>query len=47
MALHHHHEVHFSHRMGWLRAAVLGANYPGSEWYQRAYDLMQKNAPAA
>lgn len=23
---HHHHEVHFSHRMGWLRAAVLGAN---------------------
>lgn len=26
MALHHHHEVHFSHRMGWLRAAVLGAN---------------------
>ena len=28
-------------------AAVLGANYPGSEWYQRAYDLMQKNAPSA
>jgi len=26
---------------------VLGANYPGSIWYQRAYDLMQKNAPAA
>ncbi len=24
-------------------AAVLGANYPGSEWYQRAYALMQKN----
>lgn len=23
---HHHHEVHFSHRMGWLRASVLGAN---------------------
>lgn len=23
---HHHHEVHFSHRMGWLRATVLGAN---------------------
>ena len=22
-------------------AAVLGANYPGSEWYQRAYELMQ------
>jgi outer membrane protein assembly factor BamD len=28
-------------------AAVLGANYPGSEWYVRAYNLMQKNAPAA
>jgi outer membrane protein assembly factor BamD len=28
-------------------AAVLGANYPGSEWYQRAYKLMQENpAPA-
>jgi outer membrane protein assembly factor BamD len=24
-------------------AAVLGANYPGSEWYQRAYKLMQDN----
>ena len=24
-------------------AAVLGANYPGTDWYQRAYDLMQKN----
>ena len=23
--------------------AVLGANYPGSKWYQRAYDLMQKH----
>jgi outer membrane protein assembly factor BamD len=23
-------------------AAVLGANYPGSEWYERAYKLMQK-----
>ena len=23
-------------------AAVLGANYPGSKWYQRAYELMQK-----
>ena len=23
-------------------AAVLGSNYPGSEWYKRAYDLMQK-----
>ncbi len=28
-------------------AAVLGANYPGSEWYSRAYALMQKHAPAA
>jgi outer membrane protein assembly factor BamD len=24
-------------------AAVLGANYPGSKWYERAYSLMQKN----
>jgi len=24
--------------------AVLGANYPGSEWYQRAYKLVQKYA---
>jgi outer membrane protein assembly factor BamD len=23
-------------------AAVLGANYPGSEWYQRAYKLMRE-----
>jgi outer membrane protein assembly factor BamD len=28
-------------------AAVLGANYPGSEWYERAYNLIQKHAPAA
>jgi outer membrane protein assembly factor BamD len=28
-------------------AAVLGANYPGSVWYQRAFELMQKHAPAA
>ncbi len=28
-------------------AAVLGANYPGNEWYERAYKLMQKNAPTA
>jgi outer membrane protein assembly factor BamD len=28
-------------------AAVLGANYPGNEWYERAYELMQKHAPAA
>jgi outer membrane protein assembly factor BamD len=26
-------------------AAVLGANYPGSDWYQRAYELMTKRAP--
>lgn len=25
-------------------AAVLGANYPGSEWYQKAFELMQKHA---
>jgi outer membrane protein assembly factor BamD len=28
-------------------SAVLGANYPGSEWYQRAYQLMQRHAPNA
>jgi len=28
-------------------AAVLGANYPGSEWYERAYRLMNEHAPAA
>jgi outer membrane protein assembly factor BamD len=28
-------------------AAVLGANYPGSEWYDRAFSLMQKHAPGA
>ena len=27
-------------------AAVLGANYPGTDWYQRAYELVQRNAPA-
>jgi len=26
-------------------AAVLGANYPGSEWYERAYKLMNAKAP--
>jgi outer membrane protein assembly factor BamD len=26
-------------------AAVLGANYPGNEWYEKAYKLMQKHAP--
>jgi len=25
-------------------AAVLGANYPGSKWYERAYDLVEKHA---
>ncbi len=27
-------------------AAVLGRNYQGSKWYDRAYDLMEKHAPA-
>jgi outer membrane protein assembly factor BamD len=27
-------------------AAVLGANYPGSEWYKKAYGLMQDHAPS-
>jgi outer membrane protein assembly factor BamD len=26
-------------------AAVLGANYPGSEWYEKAFGLMTKHAP--
>ncbi len=26
-------------------AAVLGTNYPGSQWYERAYALMQEHAP--
>ncbi|WP_066553937.1 outer membrane protein assembly factor BamD [Croceicoccus bisphenolivorans] len=26
-------------------AAVLGANYPGDEWYEKAYELMEKKAP--
>lgn len=26
-------------------AAVLGANYPATRWYQRAYDLVQRHAP--
>ncbi|MBE5072999.1 outer membrane protein assembly factor BamD [Erythrobacteraceae bacterium E2-1 Yellow Sea] len=26
-------------------AAVLGANYPGSEWYEKAYKLVNKHAP--
>jgi outer membrane protein assembly factor BamD len=28
-------------------AAVLGANYPGTRWYERAYALVQEHAPAA
>jgi outer membrane protein assembly factor BamD len=28
-------------------AAVLGANYPGSEWYDRSYRLIQRHAPQA
>jgi len=24
-------------------AAVLGANYPGTKWYERAYKLIEKN----
>ena len=28
-------------------AAVLGKNYPGSEWYDRAYKLIQRHAPQA
>lgn len=28
-------------------AAVLGANYPGTEWYQKAYDLIREKTPAA
>jgi outer membrane protein assembly factor BamD len=27
-------------------AAVLGANYPGNEWYEKAYDLISDKAPA-
>ena len=26
-------------------AAVLGANYPGSKWYDRSFKLIQRNAP--
>ena len=26
-------------------AAVLGANYPGSEWYEKAFELMREEAP--
>jgi outer membrane protein assembly factor BamD len=27
-------------------AAVLGANYPGNEWYEKAYGLIEDKAPA-
>ncbi len=27
-------------------AAVLGANYPGSEWYHRSYRLIQRHVPS-
>jgi outer membrane protein assembly factor BamD len=27
-------------------AAVLGANYPGTKWYERTYAMIQKHAPA-
>ncbi|MEM8725397.1 MAG: outer membrane protein assembly factor BamD [Pseudomonadota bacterium] len=26
-------------------AAVLGANYPGTEWYEKAYELVEDHAP--
>ena len=28
-------------------AAVLGTNYPGSKWYEKAFDLVQEYAPGA
>ena len=28
-------------------AAVLAANYPGSEWYKRSYELIQRKSPRA
>jgi outer membrane protein assembly factor BamD len=28
-------------------AAVLGANFPNTQWYQRAYELIQRHAPQA
>ncbi len=28
-------------------AAVLGTNYPGTEWYERAYELVGRHVPAA
>ena len=31
---------------GLTGAAVLGANYPGTDWYSRAYKLVKDNPPA-
>ena len=28
-------------------AAVLGANYPGSKWYDHAYELVKKHVPVS
>ena len=28
-------------------AAVLGRNYPGSKWYRRSYELIQRHVPSA
>jgi outer membrane protein assembly factor BamD len=28
-------------------AAILGANYPGSKWYRRSYELIQRHVPSA
>ncbi|HYC95927.1 MAG TPA: outer membrane protein assembly factor BamD, partial [Sphingomicrobium sp.] len=28
-------------------AAVLGANYAGSKWYRRSYELIQRHVPSA
>jgi outer membrane protein assembly factor BamD len=28
-------------------AAVLGANYPGSKWYKRSFELIRRHAPQA
>jgi outer membrane protein assembly factor BamD len=28
-------------------AAVLGANYPGSKWYQHSYELLRKKGISA
>ena len=34
-------------KLNWLRAAVLGANYPGTQWYERAYKLVGEYPPLA